>query len=82
MRKIKITGSEIVIFENNQNQVLEMFMAMKFDAECNETTPAIIIHRWHEDYETWGTHPADERGCEALSSPENTRNPPEIINNR
>ena len=23
-------------------------------------------------YETWGTHPADERGCEALSSPENT----------
>ena len=51
MRKIEKTGSEIVIFENNQNQVLEMFMAMKFDAECNETTPAIIIHRFHEDYE-------------------------------
>ena len=28
---------------------------------------------------TWGTHTADERGCEALSSHENTRNPPEII---
>ena len=40
-----------MIFENNQNQVLEMFMAMKFDAECNETTPAIIIHRFHEDSE-------------------------------
>ena len=31
---------------------------------------------------TWGPHPADERGCEALSSPENTRNPPEIIKNQ
>ena len=51
MRKIQKTGSEIVIFENNQNQVLEMFMAMKFDAECNETTPAIIMNRFHEDSE-------------------------------
>ena len=51
MRKIQKTGSEIVIFENNQNQVLEMCMAMKFDAECNETTPAIISNRCHEDYE-------------------------------
>ena len=30
----------------------------------------------------WGTHPAYERGCEALSSHENTRNPPEIIRNK
>ena len=45
------TGDEIVFLENNQNQVLEMFMAMKVDAEFNETTPAIIIHRVHEDYE-------------------------------
>ena len=35
MREIQKTGSEIVIFENNQNQVLEMFVAMKFDVECN-----------------------------------------------
>ena len=41
MREIKKTDSEIVIFENNQNQVLETFISMKFDAENNETTPAI-----------------------------------------
>ena len=51
MRKIKNPDSRIVISENNQNQVLETFISMKFDAECNETTPAIILHRFHEDYE-------------------------------
>ena len=51
MRKIKKTGSEIVIFENNQNQVLETFISMKFDAECNETAPAIAFPRFHEDSE-------------------------------
>ena len=50
MREIQKTGSEIVISENNQ-KVLEMCMAMKFNPECNETTPAIIINRFHEDYE-------------------------------
>ena len=24
---------------------------MKFDAECNETTPAIVLNRLHEHYE-------------------------------
>ena len=35
--------------ENDQNQVLEMFISMKFDGESNETTPAIISYRFHED---------------------------------
>ena len=37
-----------------------MFIYIKMDAECNET---------------WGTPLAEERGCEALSLHENTRNP-------
>ena len=49
MRKIKKTDCEIVIFENNQNQVLETFISMKFDAECNKTTPVIELYRCHED---------------------------------
>ena len=47
MRKIKKTDYKVVISENNQNQVLETFISMKFDAECNETTPAISFHRFH-----------------------------------
>ena len=31
---------------------------------------------------TWSTHPADEKGYEALSSPENTRHPVEINKNQ
>ena len=53
MRKIKKTGSEIVIFESNQNPVLETFISMKFDAESNETTPAISFLRFHEDFENY-----------------------------
>ena len=49
MREIQKTGSEIVIFEKNQNQILETFICMKFDTELNETTPAISIDRFHED---------------------------------
>ena len=41
----------MVIIENDQNQVLEMFISMKFDVESNETTPAIILYRFYEDYE-------------------------------
>ena len=74
---------EFVISENNQNQDLETFISMKSDAECNEITPAISFDRFHKDFEmfakmmskvgpvssqTWGTHPADDRGYEALSS--------------
>ena len=33
----------------NQNQVLELFISMKIDAECNETTPEIAVDRFHED---------------------------------
>ena len=25
---------------------------MKFDAECNETSPEIVLYRFHEDYES------------------------------
>ena len=50
MRKIKKTDSKIVISENTQNKVLETFISMKFDTECNETTPEIIFHRFHEYY--------------------------------
>ena len=50
MRKIKKTDYEIMISENNQNQVLETFISIKFDAECNETTPAILFLRFHEDF--------------------------------
>ena len=31
--------------------VLEMFIYIKMDAEYNETTPAILFSRYHEDYE-------------------------------
>ena len=51
MRKIQKTDSEIVNFENNQNQILEMFISMKFGAECKKTTPAISFPRFHEDSE-------------------------------
>ena len=51
MRDIKKTDSKIVISENEQNQVLKTFTSMKSDSECNETTPAIIFRRCHEDYE-------------------------------
>ena len=53
MRKIKKTDYEIMIFENNQNQVLETFISIKFDAECNETTPAILFIRFHEDFKIY-----------------------------
>ena len=41
----------------------------------------IHIIEWVLDMFTWGTHSADERGCEALSSPEDTRNRPELMKN-
>ena len=46
MRKIKKTDHKVVISVNNQNQLLETFISMKFDVECNETTPAISFHRF------------------------------------
>ena len=51
MREILKTGSEIVISENTKNEVPETVIAMKCDAESNETTPAIILYRFHEDCE-------------------------------
>ena len=33
------------------NEVLEMFICIKIDAECNETTHAIAFDRSHEDSE-------------------------------
>ena len=51
MREIKKTDSKVVISGNNQNQVLETFIYMKFDAECNKTTPVIESYRFHEDSE-------------------------------
>ena len=51
MREIQKTGSRIVISENTQNEVLETFIYIKMDAECNETTPAISFPRFHEDSE-------------------------------
>ena len=38
-------------------------------------------HGCQTEKQTWGTHPADERGCEALASHENTRDPLEITRN-
>ena len=51
MRQISKTDSEIVIFENMQNKVLDTFISIKSNAECNETAPAISIDRFHEDSE-------------------------------
>ena len=51
MTQIKKNDSKILISENNQNKVLETFISMEFDAECNETTPDIVLYRCHEDYE-------------------------------
>ena len=51
MRKFKKTDSKIVMSKNNQNKVLETFISIKFYAECNETTPDIVLYRFHEDYE-------------------------------
>ena len=53
MRKIKKTDYEIMISENNQNQFLETFISIKFDAECNETAPAIEFPRFHGDFEIY-----------------------------
>ena len=49
MREFQKNDYKFMILENDQNQVLEMFISMKFDAESNETTPAIILYRFHED---------------------------------
>ena len=59
MRNIKKTDSRIVISENTQSEVLETFIIMKSDTECNETTPAIIFHIFHEYYKIftkWQIH--------------------------
>ena len=48
--KNKKTDSKIVISENTQIQVLETFISMKFDTECNEITPAIIFLRFNDYY--------------------------------
>ena len=45
------TDSTIAIWENQRNQVLETFISMNSDAECNETTLAIVFRRFHEDSE-------------------------------
>ena len=42
---------QIVISKNNQIQVLETTIAIKIDAECNETTPMTSFDRFHEDFE-------------------------------
>ena len=47
MRENKKTDDKVVISENNQYQVLETFISMKSDAECNETNPVIVLHRFH-----------------------------------
>ena len=39
----------MVIFENNLNTFLGTFISIKFDAKCNETTPVIVLYRFHED---------------------------------
>ena len=39
--KTQETDSIIVISDNDQNQVLETCISMKFDAECNKTVPRI-----------------------------------------
>ena len=49
MREIKKTDFKIAISENTQNKMMETFISMKFDAECNETTPEIALYRFHED---------------------------------
>ena len=51
MRQIKKTVSKNVISDKNQNPILETFISMKYDTECNETTPAIVFYRFHEDSE-------------------------------
>ena len=40
-----------MISENYQNQFLGTFISIEFDAECNETAPAILFHQCHEDSE-------------------------------
>ena len=51
MREVKKTDSRILISENTQNKVLETFISMKSDAECDEITPEIILYRFDEHYE-------------------------------
>ena len=33
------------------NQVLDIFICIKFDTECNETTPVIPFNRFHVDFD-------------------------------
>ena len=40
---------KIMISENKQNQILETFISMKIDAECDENAPAIAFDRFRKD---------------------------------
>ena len=40
-----------MVSEHRQNRVMETSISIKIDAECNETTPDIILYRLHEDCE-------------------------------
>ena len=41
--------------EKNPNQILETFISMKIDAECDENAPAIAFCQVHEDLQ----HPCE-----------------------
>ena len=49
IKQIKKTGSEHRVCENNPNQILEPFISMKFDAECNATTPGMSVNQFYND---------------------------------
>ena len=40
-----------MISEHRKNKVLDTFISIKPNAECNETAPAVSFARFHEDYE-------------------------------
>ena len=50
-RQIARTVPKILISEHRQNKLLDTFISIKSDAECNETAPAISFARFHEDSE-------------------------------
>ena len=48
MRRIQKTDFKNVISEHHQNTVLDAFIYIKSDTECNETAPAISFDLFHE----------------------------------
>ena len=68
-----------IYVKNHCNECREFFIWIRFDQrKLGEKGSLPLLLEDPLISETWDTHPADETGCEALSSKVNHRNPQEI----